>query len=270
MFDAAGEVVLAARGPFASAEPRVVRRSEIDVLGHVSLSCPCSGSPHQPRSGHPTSGFRPAPPTPAAARCRRRRRRSRRAGRRAAHSVRHGHDGEVTGLARRRPRPTDRRRHGAARCRGRSRRPRWCGRERSGCSRRTASPGSRSLRHHVVVTSSGARRSTSRAKASAARRTSVKPWSGRSGRRCASPVHRRSSGTRPRRARRGSRADIGDSPHPIPAAVRHRGRDRCATRPASRRRRDGEFHGWNSTVDICTAQITSPISVTHSSSACRL
>ena len=31
-----------------------------------------------------------------------------------------------------------------------------------------------------------------------------------------------------------------------------------------------EFHGWNSTVDICTAQITLPSSVTHSSSALRL
>jgi hypothetical protein len=30
-----------------------------------------------------------------------------------------------------------------------------------------------------------------------------------------------------------------------------------------------EFHGWNSTVDICTAQITLASSVTHSSSACR-
>ena len=29
-----------------------------------------------------------------------------------------------------------------------------------------------------------------------------------------------------------------------------------------------EFHGWNSTVDICTAQITAASSVTHSSSAC--
>jgi len=30
-----------------------------------------------------------------------------------------------------------------------------------------------------------------------------------------------------------------------------------------------EFQGWNSTVDICTAQITEPSSVTHSSSAVR-
>ena len=30
-----------------------------------------------------------------------------------------------------------------------------------------------------------------------------------------------------------------------------------------------EFHGWNSTVDICTAQITLASWVTHSSSACR-
>jgi hypothetical protein len=29
------------------------------------------------------------------------------------------------------------------------------------------------------------------------------------------------------------------------------------------------FHGWNSTVDICTAQMTDPSSVTHSSSAVR-
>ena len=29
------------------------------------------------------------------------------------------------------------------------------------------------------------------------------------------------------------------------------------------------FQGWNSTVDICTAQITLPSSVTHSSSAVR-
>ena len=29
------------------------------------------------------------------------------------------------------------------------------------------------------------------------------------------------------------------------------------------------FQGWNSTVDICTAQITEPSSVTHSSSAVR-
>ncbi len=29
------------------------------------------------------------------------------------------------------------------------------------------------------------------------------------------------------------------------------------------------FHGWNSTVDICTAQTTWAISVTHSSSAVR-
>ena len=29
-----------------------------------------------------------------------------------------------------------------------------------------------------------------------------------------------------------------------------------------------EFHGWNSTVDICTAQMTWASSVTHSSSAC--
>jgi hypothetical protein len=34
------------------------------------------------------------------------------------------------------------------------------------------------LRHHVVVTSSGARRSISRANASAARRTSVNPNDG--------------------------------------------------------------------------------------------
>ncbi len=31
-----------------------------------------------------------------------------------------------------------------------------------------------------------------------------------------------------------------------------------------------EFQGWNSTVDICTAQITLASSVTHSSSAVRL
>ena len=31
-----------------------------------------------------------------------------------------------------------------------------------------------------------------------------------------------------------------------------------------------EFHGWNSTVDICTAQITLASSVTQSSSAVRL
>ena len=31
-----------------------------------------------------------------------------------------------------------------------------------------------------------------------------------------------------------------------------------------------EFHGWNSTVDICTAQMTLPSSVTHNSSAVRL
>ncbi len=30
-----------------------------------------------------------------------------------------------------------------------------------------------------------------------------------------------------------------------------------------------EFHGWNSTVDICTAQMTLASSVTHSSSAVR-
>ena len=29
------------------------------------------------------------------------------------------------------------------------------------------------------------------------------------------------------------------------------------------------FQGWNSTVDICTAQMTLASSVTHSSSACR-
>ncbi len=31
-----------------------------------------------------------------------------------------------------------------------------------------------------------------------------------------------------------------------------------------------EFHGWNSTADICTDHTTSATSVTHSSSACRL
>jgi len=31
----------------------------------------------------------------------------------------------------------------------------------------------------------------------------------------------------------------------------------------------GVFHGWNSTVDICTAQMTSARRVTQSSSACR-
>ena len=30
-----------------------------------------------------------------------------------------------------------------------------------------------------------------------------------------------------------------------------------------------EFQGWNSTVDICTAQITLAVSVTHNSSAKR-
>ena len=63
--------------------------------------------------------------------------------------------------------------------------------------------------------------------------------------------------------------DVGDPPHRGPSgqsgigsrSIRH-----SSGFSTSARR---EFHGWNSTVDICTAQITWASSVTHSSSAVR-
>ena len=62
--------------------------------------------------------------------------------------------------------------------------------------------------------------------------------------------------------------DPGHPPDPLRRAVAASGRGRSATRRASRRQARREFQGWNSTVDICTAQITWASSVTHSSSAC--
>ena len=59
-----------------------------------------------------------------------------------------------------------------------------------------------------------------------------------------------------RRTRAKSQSGIGSR------SIRH-----SSGRSTSARR---TFHGWNSTVDICTAQITAPSSVTHSSSADRL
>ena len=198
-------------------------------------------------------------PTRAARRWRRRRRRCRRAGRRARRTgagtvaIVKSRGLDVVDLV-----PRDRRRHRrlghAAHRVGRCR---WCGRGRSGCSRRTARRGSRSLRHHVVVTSSGARRSTSRAKASAARRTSREAVRrARSGRRRAGPCRPRSSASRPRRARRAPRARRGRPAAPWPSGqsgIGSRSMRHSSGFSMSARR---EFHGWNSTVDICTAQIT--------------
>ena len=143
---------------------------------------------------------------------RRPRRRCRRAGRRARRSASGTvaivkSRGSTSSISSQR----DRRRDRAARDAPHASRPRrWCGRGRSGCSRRRGAVGSRSLRHHVVVTSSGSRRSTSRAKASAARRTSLKPVLGRD------PdvdvqalAARRSSASRRRRARRAPRGRRG-------------------------------------------------------------
>ncbi|AZG48795.1 hypothetical protein D7316_05416 [Gordonia insulae] len=87
------------------------------------------------------------------------------------------------------------------------------------------------------MTSSGARRSTSRANASAARRTCGKPHSGLSARRCAVRGRPRSWGSRACRVRRGPprrrerRAGFGRTDSPAS------GRGRCATRRATRCRR---------------------------------
>ena len=117
--------------------------------------------------------------------------------------------------------------------------------------------------------SAGARRSTSRAKASAARRTSREAVRrARCARRRAARCRPTSSASRRRRARRAPRARRGRR-----AAPRSSGQSGIGSR--SMRHSSGcstsarrEFHGWNSTVDICTAQITWASSVTHSSSAC--
>ena len=141
-----------------------------------------------------------------------------------------------------------------------------CGRGRSGCSRRTPSPD-----HGPCATTSGrrARRRGARPRG----RTPTPPADvgepvDRQGcaRRCGCPCHRTSSASRRRRARRAPRG-------------------RCGRRGGRRRRSPGhrveidaplvrpfdveasEFHGWNSTVDICTAQTTSAGCWTHSSSA---
>ena len=63
--------------------------------------------------------------------------------------------------------------------------------------------------------------------------------------------------------------DVGDAAHRRPAGaagIGSRSMRHSSGRSTSARR---EFHGWNSTVDICTDQITWASSVTHSSSACR-
>ena len=64
----------------------------------------------------------------------------------------HGGDRQLAAAARRRSRPSrSAPRRSPRRRRGPSRRRRSCGRGRSGCSRRTPWPGSRSLRHQTVV-----------------------------------------------------------------------------------------------------------------------
>ena len=77
-------------------------------------------------------------------------------------------------------------------------------------------------------------------------------------------------GLRPAAAPRSSSTSWATRPPGARGRSRNRasGRGRCATRRAARRRPGGVFQGWNSTVDICTAQITWASSVTHSSSAC--
>ena len=85
----------------------------------------------------------------------------------------HGEDGEVGGVAGRGPRPRRAaRRRGRRAAGGRSRRRRWCGPWRSGCSRgrRRGAPPSTTWSWRAL----GTRRSTARARARAARRTSVK------------------------------------------------------------------------------------------------
>lgn len=121
-----------------------------------------------------------------------------------------------------------------------------------------------------MVTSSGARRSTSRANARAARRTSPNVHSGAIrtytcnprppevfGQPTAPSSSSTSCATRAtRRTRPNPQSGIGSR------SIRH-----SSGRSVSARR---EFHGWNSTVDICTAHTTSASFVTHNSSACRL
>ena len=75
--------------------------------------------------------------------------------------------------------PRDRRRHRGRRAApAPSTPPPSCGRGRSGCSRRTGPSGRGPCATRWWSRHAGARRSTSRAKASAARRTSVNPWAG--------------------------------------------------------------------------------------------
>ena len=79
---------------------------------------------------------------------------------------------------------------------------------------------------------------------------------------------RRSWASRPRRARRAPRARRARPGARVPngqSGIGSRSIRHSSGRSVSARR---EFHGWNSTVDICTAQITLASSVTHSSSAC--
>ena len=70
------------------------------------------------------------------------------------------------------------------------------------------------------------------------------------------------------RARRDFPHDVGDPAHGGELAPRH-GIQVDAPLIGLFESARREFHGWNSTVDICTAQITLASSVTHSSSACR-
>jgi len=123
------------------------------------------------------------------------------------------------------------------------------------------------LRHQVAVTRSGARRSTSQAKARAARRISANPTAAPSGPRRAGPCRRRSwahpaaadspSNSRTTRATR--RTVPNPQAGPGSRSMRHPSGRSVSACP--------EFHGWNSTVDICTAQITPASSVTYSSPA---
>ena len=244
-----------------------------DVPGGASGGAAAPRPRRRPRRRAGRRRARPRPrrgrPTPAAGRWRTRRRRCRRGGRRAS-ANRAGTvaivqssgstsstSSQVTGVetvARGSPAPS-------------TRRP-SCGRACALVVPTNSAAGSRSFRHHVVVTSRGARRSTSRAKARAARRTSgeavvrgdphvdVHP-----------PAARRLGPAHGAQLVEHLVDDAGHRPHPGRRALGH-GVEVDAPLVGLLDVRRREFHGWNSIVDICTAHTTWASSVTYSSSAC--
>ena len=128
--------------------------------------------------------------------------------------------------------------------------------------------GSRSLRHHVVVASSGIRCSTSRANASAPRHCVGEAPSGLMRTYTCSPVPPDVSGKPRMPSSSAPRGRPGDAADTVERTVRVSSRSiRHSSGFSTSKRR--EFHGWNSTVDICTAQMTSAALVTHNSSAVR-